>query len=132
MRITPDRASATENPRHDEPVEVRTRPGDINADRPVDSGGQTGFDRALDNTRVRREGGDSLSNRVERESTPAVGDPSLYSGERSIELLQHVVDNVLPRLEAEGDATELASQLIHEEIALRQEWEARRAEESAT
>lgn len=132
MRIAPDRANVTENPRHDEPVEAKARPVDINADRPVGSGHQSGFDRALDNTRGRREGDDSLISRVERESTPAIGGPSLYSGERSIELLQHVVDNILPRLEAEGDATELASQLIYEEIALRQEWEARRAEEGAT
>ncbi|MBE0398781.1 hypothetical protein EI168_01480 [Halomonas sp. FME1] len=132
MRIAPDRANVTGNPRLDGPVETKARHGDINADRPVGSGFQAGFDRALDNTRVRREGDDSLISRVERESTPAIVGASLYSGERSIELLQHVVDNILPRLEAEGDATELASQLIYEEIALRQEWEARRAEEIAT
>ncbi|MFM9272137.1 hypothetical protein ACJ7V3_18060 [Halomonas elongata] len=132
MRVVPDRANVTEGQRLDDPVDTVTRPGEVGADRSVDPGRQAGFDRALDNTRTRREGSDSLSGRVEREATPATGDPALYGGERGIELLQHVIDSVLPGLEADSDITELASQLIHEEIALRQEWEARRAEESVT
>ncbi|ALM53814.1 hypothetical protein [Halomonas huangheensis] len=72
----------------------------------------------------------SLRARLARATAPVAGDLELYSGARGIELLQHVVDSVLPQLETGSDIAELAAQLIKEEIGMRTEWEARRVEES--
>ncbi|SDL86457.1 hypothetical protein SAMN05661010_02732 [Modicisalibacter muralis] len=130
MKIAADRN--VENDRLRDPS-VAARVDKSATSQAIDPDRQIDFTRAVENSRSRRARG-SLLRQLARLLLPTASDPSLYGNERSIELLQHVVDNVLPRLGTESDVTELAAQVLNEEIDQRLQWEeARRnaeAEES--
>lgn len=132
MKIAADRAFENDRLRDSSATGRIDKPGTSQA---IDPDRQIDFRRAVENSRSRRARG-SLLRQLARLTLPTASDPSLYGNERGIELLQHVIDNVLPRLDTEGDVVELAAQVLNEEIEQRLQWEeARRraeAEESDT
>ncbi|MCE8020387.1 hypothetical protein HOP51_09755 [Halomonas sp. MCCC 1A11036] len=102
--------------------------GEIEGGKPVDPERQADFARAVEDSQARRQQGGTLRERVERLAQPSPSDPSLYGNERSIELLQHVTEVVLPGMDVSPEIADLAAQLINEEVTQRLEWAARRAE----
>ncbi|EPC00824.1 hypothetical protein L861_13620 [Litchfieldella anticariensis FP35 = DSM 16096] len=128
MKVTTDRAN--DDYRLRDSPEAVTRTDETGTSKPVDPDRQADFSRAVESSQARQGRSGSLLKHVERLGLPDASDPSLYSNERSIELLQHVVDNLLPRLDAASDVTDLASQLLTEEIDQRLAWEARYAEDA--
>jgi len=52
----------------------------------------------------------------------------LFGGARSLELLEHVMEHILPGLDAEPHIKELAVELIGEEIEMRRNLEQQRSE----
>ncbi|QEM82567.1 hypothetical protein [Halomonas binhaiensis] len=114
---------------HDQAV---ADPRETGAIKPAAGDGETIFTRVVGNHAAKRQG-DSLSARLSQVASPTVEDPALFSGERTIELLQYVADQVLPvmksELEGGSDIADLAIQLINEEIGMRLEWEMRRSDE---
>lgn len=126
MRVTADRI-------HDD-HRLRTSSGTVphvgeaGGSKPVDPERQADFAKAVEGSQARRQQGGSLRERIERLAQPTAGDPSLYADERSIGLLQHVVDAVLPEVDMQGEVVEMAVQLLNEEIAQRMEWAERRIE----
>lgn len=102
--------------------------GEAGGSKPVDPERQADFARAVEGSQARRQQGGTLREQIERLALPVAGDPSLYADERSIGLLQHVVDAVLPEMDTQAEVVEMAAQLINEEIAQRLEWAERRAE----
>lgn len=114
---------------HDQAV---ADPRETGAIKPAAGDGETIFTRVVGNHSAKRQG-DSLSARLAQVASPTVEDPALFSGERTIELLQYVADQVLPTMKSEleggSDIADLAIQLINEEIGMRLEWEVRRSDE---
>ena len=122
---------------HDQAV---ADPRETGAIKPAAGDGETIFTRVVGNHSAKRQG-DSLSARLAQVASPTIEEPALFSGERTIELLQYVADQVLPHLKTElktepkaeqgsgGDIADLAIQLINEEIGMRLEWEMRRSDE---
>lgn len=121
MKVTGDRPHDIDRLRDSNTSVTRIDKTGVN--RATDAGRQAGFSRALDSSHARRQRAGSLLKRLERLSLPTASDPSLYGNARSIELLQHVVDSVLPRLDTEDDIIELAIQVLNEEIDQRLQWE---------
>jgi hypothetical protein len=89
------------------------------------------FESAL---RVRRRGsfahGASLHGEIERLTMPEVTDPGIFSNERTMNLLNHVITAVLPRLDANEDVTAIAKAMLEEEIDRRRELQSRIDDES--
>lgn len=121
MKVTADRNYDIDRLRDANPGVARVDKNGIN--KTTDSARQAGFSRALDNSHARRQRAGSLLKRLEHLSLPTASDPSLYGNARSIELLQYVIDSVLPRLDSEDDIIELAAEVLNEEIDLRLQWE---------
>lgn len=130
MKVTADRNVDGYRPLDSARTLTETR--EVDAPGAVDADRRESFAPPPQISDSARETGLSLSARLALATSPVAEDPELLAGERGIELLQHVVDNVLPRLDTGGDIAELATQLINEEIGMRIEWEARRVEESET
>lgn len=128
MKVTSDRAN--DDYRLRDASEAVTRTDEIGNSKPVDPDRQADFTRAVESSQARHGRSGSLLKQLERSASPDTSDPTLYSNERSIELLQHVVDNLLPQLDAAGDVADLAAQLLTEEIDQRLAWEARYAEDA--
>lgn len=89
------------------------------------------FTRAVNEGRQHGSSRPALTERLEALARPEASDPASYANLRSIELLQHVVDNVLPSLSADDDIMALAKEVIGEELDWRQAWEGRMSEASA-
>ncbi|MGR2737937.1 hypothetical protein ACUY1T_05755 [Billgrantia sp. Q4P2] len=102
--------------------------GEIESGKPVDPERQADFARAVEDSQARRQQEGTLRERVERLAQPSPSDPSLYGNERSIELLQHVAEVVLPGMDVSPEIADLAVQMINEEVTQRLEWAARRTE----
>lgn len=89
------------------------------------------FTRAVSEARSRGPNRPALAARLETLARPVASNPASYANTRSIELLQHVVDNVLPSLDANDEILALAKKVISEELDWRQAWEGRMNEASA-
>lgn len=83
------------------------------------------FTRAVSEARQRGTNRPALTERLAALARPQATDPASYTNVRSIELLQHVVDNVLPSLETDDEIVALAKDVIGEELDWRQAWEGR-------
>jgi hypothetical protein len=73
----------------------------------------------------------SLRGDVEQASTANVISPELFGSTRSLEILEYVLNTVLPELDATPDIKALAHELINEEIDMRRTLEQQRAEVQA-
>ncbi|PVZ12524.1 MULTISPECIES: hypothetical protein [unclassified Pseudomonas] len=58
-------------------------------------------------------------------------DPALFADPRSLELLDHILGEVLPRLELDPDVRTLAEDMIREEIHMREHLQQQRSEAKA-
>lgn len=125
MRIVADRFN--HDPRLRDSAEQGPRVDETGGSRSIDPERQADFAKAVESSQARHRQG-SLQAQVEQLALPAAGDPSLYGNENGIALLQHLVDNVLPRMEVEADIADMAARMLNEEIELRLEWAVRRAE----
>jgi hypothetical protein len=70
----------------------------------------------------------SLRGDVEQSSETTGINAELFGSTRSLEILEYVLNNVLPYLDAEPEIRALAHELITEEIDLRRSLEQQRAE----
>jgi hypothetical protein len=70
----------------------------------------------------------SLREEIEQLVMPEIVDPGIFNAGRSLDLLAHVVDVVLPRLGADEEISALAGAVLEEEIARRREIEERMKE----
>ncbi|WP_139313545.1 hypothetical protein [Salinicola sp. MH3R3-1] len=91
----------------------------------------TAFTRAVSESRSRQTEQPALADRLDALAQPAASDSRSYENARSIELLQHVVDSILPKLEADDDIVAMARDIIGEELEWRQAWEGRMNEAMA-
>lgn len=73
----------------------------------------------------------SLRGDVEKSAGADGINPELFGNTRSLEILEYVLDNVLPGLDAEPEVKALAHELITEEIDMRRTLEQQRAEVQA-
>jgi hypothetical protein len=73
----------------------------------------------------------SLRGDVEQSSTASGISAELFGSTRSLEILQYVLDSVLPELDVEPEIKALAHELINEEIDMRRTLEQQRAEVQA-
>ncbi|MDH4571789.1 hypothetical protein [Salinicola acroporae] len=89
------------------------------------------FLRAVGHARARDADQPTLAARLDALERPEASDARSYANARSIELLQHVIEGVLPTLEAEDDIVGMAREVIGEELEWRQAWEARMNEAMA-
>ncbi|NWA37559.1 hypothetical protein HX871_22305 [Pseudomonas reactans] len=106
------------------PSDVRSAP--VEAVRPVNSRQATAFEAVLKTrkTQTRR----SLRSDLEALTAAAGVDSLLFGGARSLELLEHVMEQILPGLDAEPHIKALAIELIGEEIEMRRNLEQQRSE----
>lgn len=86
------------------------------------------FTRAVSEARSRHVDRPALAERLDALARPAASDARSYDNARSIELLQHVIDSVLPSLEADDGTVSAAREIIGEELDWRQAWETRMSE----
>ncbi|GGB05759.1 hypothetical protein GCM10011491_37310 [Brucella endophytica] len=88
------------------------------------------FENAL---RLRRRGslahGASLRGEIDELTMPEITDPGIFGTERTINLLDHVIEAVLPGLDANEDVTSIAKAMLEEEIERRRDLQARLDEE---
>lgn len=73
----------------------------------------------------------SLRGDVEQSSSASGISPELFGSTRSLEILEYVLHNVLPALDAESEIKILAHDLISEEIDMRRSLEQQRVEVQA-
>lgn len=90
------------------------------------------FTRAVSEARQRRSLRPALRQRLDALATPAPSDPATFSSARSIELLQHVIDHVLPELETDDATLAAARSIVGEELQWRQAYDRRINEPLAT
>ena len=57
----------------------------------------------------------SLLNVLERATLPLIDDPTLLGESRSLEVLQHLLDRVLPALDGDADTLETLERMLLEE-----------------
>ncbi|WP_110597656.1 hypothetical protein [Salinicola lusitanus] len=101
--------------------------------RPVETpaGRDDDFIRAIGHARARGAGQPALAARLDAFERPEASDARSYANARSIELLQHVIEGVLPTLDADDDIVGMAKKVIGEELEWRQAWEARMSDTMA-
>ncbi|ANF58735.1 hypothetical protein [Halotalea alkalilenta] len=86
------------------------------------------FVKAVERSRSHRAGSRSLRERIEGPGWPELD--QAWGPSQGIELLRHVVDQVLPRFtDLDGETLALAQGVIEEEIEQRLQWLARQQEE---
>ncbi|MGY2288517.1 hypothetical protein ACW9H6_01160 [Pseudomonas sp. SDO528_S397] len=107
--------------------DVRSAP--VEAIRPVSSRQATAFEAVLKTRKVQSKS--SLRSDLEALTSAAGVDSLLFGSARSLELLEHVMQHILPTLEAEPEIKALAHDLISEEIEMRRNLEQQRAEVQA-
>jgi hypothetical protein len=90
------------------------------------------FETAL---RVRRRGslthGASLRSEIHHLTMPEITDPGIFGNERTMNLLDHVINNVLPTLDTTEDVASIAKAMLEEEIDRRRDLQARMDEEGS-
>lgn len=104
--------------------DVRNTP--VEAIRPVTSRQATAFEAVLKTRKVQSRR--SLRSDLEELTSAAGVDSLLFGSARSLELLEHVMQRILPNLDAEPEIRELAHDLISEEIEMRRTLEQQRGE----
>ncbi|GHB11806.1 hypothetical protein [Salinicola rhizosphaerae] len=83
------------------------------------------FTRAISEARQQRSLRPALRQRLSALAAPAPSDPATFSGARSIELLEHVIDHLLPELEVDEATRDAARSILHEELQWRQAYDGR-------
>ncbi|MFF7707072.1 hypothetical protein [Pseudomonas sp. NPDC007930] len=106
--------------------EPAQRPEHVNGITPVSPRQSARFDALLG--RRQASARKALRDEVEQASDLQALDPALFSAPRSLELLGHILDEVLPRLDLEPDIRALAEDLIREEIHMRHLLQGQRGE----
>jgi hypothetical protein len=109
------------------PSDVRSAP--VEAVRPVNSRQATAFEAVLKSRKVQSRR--SLRSDLEELTSAAGVDSLLFGSARSLELLEHVMQHILPTLDAEPEIKELAQDLVREEIDMRRSLEQQRSEVQA-
>jgi hypothetical protein len=98
----------------------------VGAVQPVNPRQGARFEAVLSKREIRARR--SLRGEVEHASTTGGISPELFATARSVDILEYVLEHVLPQLDAEPQIRELAHALIREEIDMRRTLEAQRAE----
>ncbi|HGM5582706.1 MULTISPECIES: hypothetical protein [unclassified Pseudomonas] len=98
----------------------------VEAVRPLQARPNARFDALLGKREV--AGRRSLRAELEQACAGEEINPDLFSGTRALDLLQYLLDEVMPSLDAEPEIRDLAEDLLREEIHLRQSLEQQRAE----
>jgi len=84
------------------------------------------FEAAL---RVRRRGsmaqGASLRREIDELTMPEISDPGIFNAPRTMALLDHVIDAILPSLDTSEDVASIAKAMLKEEIERRRDLEER-------
>jgi len=84
------------------------------------------FESAL---RLRRRGslahGSSLRGEIDQLTMPEISDPGIFGAERTMNLLEHVINAILPDLDANEDVTSIARAMLEEEIDRRRDLQSR-------
>ncbi len=84
------------------------------------------FEAAL---RIRRRGssaqGASLRREIDELTMPEISDPGIFNAPRSVSLLDHVIDAILPSLDTSEDVASIAKAMLKEEIDRRRDFEER-------
>jgi hypothetical protein len=101
----------------------------VDAIQPVQPRQSARFEAVLSKREIRARR--SVRADVEQASTTSGISPELFGTARSVELLEYVLEYVVPELDAEPQIRELAQALIREEIDLRRSLEEQRAEAQA-
>jgi hypothetical protein len=60
---------------------------------------------------------------------PEITDPGIFGNERTMNLLDHVINSVLPNLDTTEDVASIAKAMLEEEIDRRRDLQARMDEE---
>jgi hypothetical protein len=88
------------------------------------------FEGMLRGRRRPAAAGASLRDEIDRVAMPEIDDPAIFRGARTRELLEYVLAEVLPRLDAQDEVVAIADGLLREEIARQEEIEARRLQDT--
>lgn len=84
------------------------------------------FEAAL---RIRRRGssaqGASLRREIDELTMPEISDPGIFNAPRTMALLDHVIDAILPSLDTSEDVASIAKAMLKEEIDRRRDLEER-------
>ncbi|WP_343315008.1 hypothetical protein AAIB41_15965 [Brucella sp. BE17] len=84
------------------------------------------FEAAL---RIRRRGstaqGASLRREIDALTMPEISDPGIFNAPRTMALLDHVIEEILPSLDTSEDVTSIAMAMLKEEIERRRDLEER-------
>jgi len=84
------------------------------------------FEAAL---RIRRRGstsqGASLRREIDELTMPEISDPGIFNAPRTMALLDHVIDAILPSLDTSEDVASIAKAMLREEIDRRRDLEER-------
>lgn len=90
------------------------------------------FEAAL---RTRRRGslahGASLRSEIDQLTMPEITDPGIFGNERTMTLLEHIIESVLPALDTTEDVASIAKAMLEEEIDRRRDLQARMDEEGS-
>lgn len=73
----------------------------------------------------------SLQDEIDQIAMPEIADSGIFRAGRPREILQYVLQQVLPRLDAEDEVLAIAQTLLGEEISRQEDIEARRSEDDA-
>ena len=80
------------------------------------------FEKAIRNRRA--DVGKSLQGRIEQLTQVHVQDPSIFSAHRTAEILQHLIEVIVPQMGADPETEVLALELLREELQLQRDTEA--------
>lgn len=79
--------------------------------------------------RLRRGGslahGSSLRREIDQLIMPEISDPGIFNTERTMNLLEHVINTILPLLDTEAEVTSIARAMLEEEITRRRDLQSR-------
>lgn len=71
----------------------------------------------------RAEVGRSLRGRLEQLTQVQIQDPTIFSPHRTAQILQHLIEVIVPRLGADAETEAVALALLHEELQLQRDIE---------
>ncbi|MBD8472944.1 hypothetical protein IFT98_03020 [Pseudomonas sp. CFBP 8770] len=80
------------------------------------------FEKAIRNRRA--DVGKLLRGRLEQLTQVQVQDPTIFSPHRTAQILQHLIDVIVPHLGADAETEAVALALLHEEMQLQRDIEA--------
>lgn len=79
------------------------------------------FEKHIRNRRA--EVGGSLRGRLEQLTQVQIQDPTIFSPHRTAQILQHLIEVIVPRLGADAETEAVALALLHEELQLQRDIE---------